>query len=315
MSNTIVTACNSSYLWGALLLIASIRLNHGRDPIQVWASQLTEEEQSLLGQFENVDVIATDYPCPHLVKPSALLNVSSEYATWIDSDCMFLGNLDSLLMPADQGLKIRFREKNENAQVFAGRYQKQDAVGDIPSGVLAQWCEDVQGQTQARYNRQCVSNYISLHRKHFPLIELWKKQLAKVLPKPGKPYDGKSTAYFMTDESVLSSILIFADYEPDISVYDLDQDPKRRLIHFGQHLKPWNTWRSRHLRHYSYVLETIGTLVQKGYALPEIPRSLNPNFKSLTYLESFFRTAWNEGRASGRFLYPLLARFALFARN
>lgn len=315
MQNTIVTACNHRYLWGALLLIASIRLNHGRDPIKVWASQLSPKEQSLLTQFEGVEVIECDDASPHLRKPEAILNVETEYATWIDSDCMFRGQLDDLLLPRHQGMQIRFRASAENAQVFRKHYSRLDHFGTIPGSILAQWQHDVDEMNHARFTHQCVSNYVSLHRKHFPLIERWQGQIARVAHSTNKPIDPSSRAYFMTDESVLASLLIFSHDCPEISPYRLDVFPERRLIHFGQELKPWETWRFNHLRHYQYVLNVIDSLQQQGYRLPPLPSSLKRTHQPHTFCKSYLSTKWYSAKsACAALLVPFRAASA-FARD
>lgn len=291
MQTTIVTSCNRAYLWGAILLIGSIRLSGGRYPIHVWSTDLTEDEQSLLRQFEDVTVIVSDIAHPHLIKPDAMLNVSTEYATWIDSDCMFLGHLDPLLIPRNEGMQIRFRATEENDMVFGKRHRNVDRFGSIPAHILSQWRHDINERDVARYQTQCVSNFISLHRKHFGILQRWKEQLQRIAIDPAHPVDNKSMAYFMTDESVLSSLLSFSHETPPISLYSLDRLASRRLIHFGQQLKPWKTWRFKHLRHYRHVIHTLESLRHQGYRLPEIPTSLNPNFKLLTFSQSLLRSA------------------------
>lgn len=312
MQTTIVTACNRRYIWGAILLIASIRQSGGRYPIHVWTTDLNESERNLLRQFDNVAVIATDMAHPHLVKPDAMLNVTTEYATWIDSDCMFIGHLDPLLIPNKEGIQIRLRGSQENELVFGKRYRNQDRAGSIPVHILNQWKQDVNERNHARFDTQCVSNFISLHRKHFGLLRRWKEQLQCTSINPVLPIDSESTAYFMTDESVLASLLIFSHDAPPISMYSLDKSPSQRLIHFGQQLKPWKIWRFKHLRHYRHVTNTVQSLRQQGYLLPAIPPSLNPNFKVLTFIQSLVSSAWHSlKRKAGVLLTPL----NLFARH
>ncbi|WP_156492382.1 hypothetical protein, partial [Oleiphilus sp. HI0080] len=300
MQTTIVTSCNRRYLWGAILLIASIRQSGGRYPIHVWATDLNASERALLRQFQNVRVYAAASAHPHLVKPDAMLNVTTEYATWIDCDCMFFGHLDDLLLPEEDGIQIRLRGARENAMVFGKHYGRQDNIGSTPADILCQWKRDVNERDEPRFETQCVSNFITVHRKHFGLLHRWKDQLEQIAIDPSHPVDANSKAYFMTDESVLASLLMFAHEVPSISLYRLDERTSQRLIHFGQQLKPWKIWRYKHLRHYRHVTKTIQALKIEGYQLPDIPTSLNPRFKLRTFAHSIALSTWHSVKHKAR---------------
>lgn len=315
MTNTIVTACNNQYIWGAILLIGSIRLNNCQDPIVVWTSQLSPSNQCLLQQFSNVTIVQTDNQCLHLIKPMAMLNVNTEYATWIDADCMFIGNISEQLVPRNKGLHIRFRGVTENAMVFKSHYQKHETIGSIPSHILKTWQRDVAGLQQPRHQQQCVANFISIHRQHFGLIRKWKEQIDQFLSQPTKPFDKSSKAYFMTDEAVLASLLIFCEEIPKISAYSLDKNRHQKLIHFGQKLKPWNTWRFNHLRHYDYVIATIQALQDQGYALPKAPKSLDSRYRAQTLLKSIVKTSASQVKTTGTYILSRILPAITFARH
>jgi hypothetical protein len=315
MTNTIVTSCNNQYLWGAILLISSIRLNNCQDPIIVWASQLSQANQQLLKQFSDVTLIETDNPCPHLIKPTAMLNVNTEYATWIDADCMFIGSIGEQLVPKNKGLHIRFREENENDMVFKSHFRKHEQVGAIPAHILGTWQRDVDGLSYPRHQQQCVTNFISIHRQHFGLIRKWKEQIDKILLQPEKPFDNSSTAYFMTDESILASLLIFDAQIPKIYDYCLNKDPHKKLIHFGQKLKPWNTWRFNHMRHYDYVIATIQALHDQDYALPKAPKSLDSRYRAQTLLKSIVKTSASRVKSAGTHIFSRILPTITFARD
>ena len=298
MNNTIVTACNRQYLWGVILLLASIRLNNGKCPIHIFSPDLKDHEVNILKQFEDVTVFKSTKIHPHMDKAKAILSADTDYVTWIDADCLFIGNLDSLLIPDHEGFQIRFRETIENSQVFKQHYNKGDVIGDIPENILKQWQTDVNERLSPRTNRQCVSNFISLHKKHLPFINKWDHQLNHIQVNPEHPIDKQSTAYFMTDESVLSSLLAYAYDRPNISPYKLNLYPKQYLMHFGETLKPWNTWRARHLKYYNYVVNLIGDLQRNNFSLPLLPQSLDNKFRQRTHCFSLMATSYLQLRST-----------------
>jgi len=298
MNNTIVTACNRQYLWGVILLIASIRLNKGKYPVHVFSPDLRDDEIRTLEQFEGIKVFKSNNINPHMDKAKAILSADTDYVTWVDSDCLFIGNLDHLLIPDNDGFQIRFRQSNENSQVFKQRYKKGDVIGDIPADILSKWQTDVRERNTPNINRQCVSNFISLHKKHLPFIRKWDQQLSLIEVNPDQPVDKNSTAYFMTDESILTSLFAFSQDIPEISPYKLNLYPNQYLMHFGETLKPWNTWRARHLKYYNYVVSLINDLQAMNFLLPPIPQSLDNKFRQRTHCISHMMTSYLQLRSS-----------------
>jgi hypothetical protein len=66
----------------------------------------------------------------------------------------------------------------------------------------------------------CVTNAFILHRRHLDFIRQWKCQIAKVIaPANTGVVDRRSRPYFMIDESVLSSLLVFSAIAPPVAPY------------------------------------------------------------------------------------------------
>ena len=169
-SNTIVTACDSSYFWGAFLLISSIRFSSGVLPIIVMSHGLNRKQKEFLLQFENVTVKDSVQDKPHLNKSGALAYADTKYITWLDADCVYVGNIDKLLIPKNGNFQIRFREAIENQDVFMSRASGQDAKGCIPEAIMKTWQKDVNENTISRYKTQCVTNSFCIHRDELEIV-------------------------------------------------------------------------------------------------------------------------------------------------
>lgn len=290
--NTLVTACDKGYFWGVLLLVGSIRMNHCTLPIQIHTHGLSPRKVALLKQFENIEVIPCLSSAPHLNKPKALLNAQTEYVTWVDADCIFKGNLESLLAPHHQGIHIRFREGSENKQVFSLRKQKHLNESSIPDDILNIWQKDVGEREVPLHLTQCVSNFLSVHESSREFIEKWASQIDRLHLNNKYTFDSSSKAYFMTDESVLSSLFSFAHDSPAVYPYQLDKLENTRLIHFGMCLKPWSTWRNTHFKHYDYVMKVVDYLKDNLEDLPPLPHSLDAGFKNQSYINSLLASTF-----------------------
>jgi hypothetical protein len=174
---------------------------------------------------------------------------------------------------------------------------------------LTKWQEDVDEEEQANISSQCVSNFICLHRRHFEFIKQWQTQIEKVAINSPRPVDKNNQAYFMTDESVLASLFAYARYRPNTSDYKLNEFRHKKLIHFGESLKPWKVWRYRHLKHYHYVIGVIDELKAQGICLPTLPKSLDYRFKLSTFLKSFITTTFLSFKYwIGQLFYSLRAK-------
>jgi hypothetical protein len=291
-TNTIVTACDKEYFWGVLLLLGSIRMNHCELPIQIHTHGLGPRKAELLSHFKNVKVIPSQARSPHLNKPLALLHAQTEFVTWIDADCIFKGNLEPLLTPHKKGIHIRFREAEENRRVYGLKVNKTEEDGStIPRSILETWQTDVGQRSQPLHETQCVTNFLSVHKDSKAFLAHWAKQIEKLRLESRQTVDNRNKAYFMTDESVLSSLLSFAKDSPPVYPYQLDQLDDQRLVHFGMSLKPWRTWRKKHLKHYAYVMSIIDYLQSNFPELPPIPKALNKQYKHQSYIASAFASA------------------------
>ncbi|MBV1883309.1 MAG: hypothetical protein KUG82_16840 [Pseudomonadales bacterium] len=284
--NTIVTACDDSYFWGAYLLIASIRFNQGIYPIIVFAHGLNQKQVSALEQFGDVKVVSSDKPYLHLSKPDAIAEACTEFISWIDADCIFVGNLDRLLIPANRSFQIRFRRAEENYSVFKNRYTSEDTLGEIPSAILKIWRDDIGERATPRYSTQCVSNCFSFHREHLPYIRRWKLQIERYSAEATSPTNPSSTAYFMSDESVLSSLLCYGHETPATTDYRLGNANDAHLMHFGMAAKPWLRWQKRHLYYYDYVQVILRWALDQGYSQDGLPYSLNGKSRIIIHLHS-----------------------------
>jgi len=215
---------------------------------------------------------------PHLNKPIALDYANTKYVTWLDSDCIYVGNIDSKLIPKNGDLQIRFRGMAENDDVFRNRMSTLDSQGVIPEEILKTWRNDVNENVIPRYKTQCVTNSFCINRDDSELLSHWTEQIEKVSSEASKPVNTNSFAYFMSDESVMSSLLCFRNKVPKISPYCLNDISETHLMHFGMRLKPWSMWRDEHLQYYHYIQAIIQWTEKMGYEHPNVPMSLNPDF-------------------------------------
>jgi len=304
-SNTVVTACNKRYLWGATLLIASIRYCGSNIRIHVLSSDLDDQDVIQLEQFGNVKVIQSDSQFPHLNKPEAIFTASTDYITWIDADCIFVGNIEDDLIPINQSFQIRFRPIEENSALYRKTLNRKalnrkkeplpnntndnDNDKGIPQDILNQWREDVGERLLPRFETQCVSNCFTLHRRHLPFIEKWSQCLNRFNMDPANPIDRGSLAYNMTDESVLSALLLFAHESPSLCDYQLNKTKHHCLMHFGMQDKPWKCWQKAHLDYYEYIMSILEWTSVNGYYSPDLPNTLNRAYKAQTYRQSSMR--------------------------
>ncbi|NRB42032.1 MAG: hypothetical protein HRU20_26765 [Pseudomonadales bacterium] len=295
--NTIVTACNSAYFWGAYLLLASIRYNGSCCPIIVSAHGLSSQKVWALKQFGDVTVVESSKSSPHLYKPQVLMLAKTEYISWIDADCIFVGDLEQKLIPSNQSMQIRFRQSEENYSVFKSRMARNDKTGKIPQAILKQWRKDVGERQQGRYSGQCVTNCFSFHRKHLSFIKRWQQQIDKTSASAAEPVDNSNFAYFMSDESVMASLLNYLDEVPDIADYQLDQKASEHLMHFGMRGKPWTHWRHSHLNYYCTIQQILQWVETAGYWRPILPLSLQPQYRAVSFLLARINRIGEEIRA------------------
>lgn len=274
---TIVSACDRNFLWGAFLLAASAAKNVPGIPVHILQIGFTEEDIKLFTQFPQVKVITLDDGDKRNVanrKSEALFTGETDYVAWLDSDCMVIGNISEMLIPKNGEFQIRLREPWENAWVWRNHYASGETRGGLPASVAKTWKEDVGQLETPRVDTTCVTNTFVLHRKHIDIIHQWKSQIAKVIPpRHAGVVDNSSPAYFMTDESVFSSLLAFSSIAPPLGELQLNRDPNAHVAHFGANPKPWKRWRKQFLYCHPHVMELLDWLKKEGKAAPPLPWS------------------------------------------
>lgn len=279
-SNTIVTVSNRNYLWGVFLLIVSMRRSGMDEPVIVYGSGFESRDERVLGALGDVRIVPVAPSVRSLTcsKADAMLLADTEYVTWVDCDGFFTGNVSELLPPpSSDEIHIRMRGEEENSLAFASHQFGSDGRS-IPPEVLEQWRKDVPGALALPANpRSCSACLFSLPRSHRDLLEMWREQMAKVLPAENVGVvDQRSLFYHQLDESVLNSLLCFMPGAPKVTAtYRLDKDPKALFVHFVCHPKPWAGWTTYSFRHYERYLAVVDYAVRSGLELPgPLPFSL-----------------------------------------
>jgi len=274
---TIVSACDRNFLWGAFLLAASAARHIPGVPVHILQTGFTDQDAAYFEQLPDVRLIRLGDDDPRNVanrKSEAILTGETEYIAWLDADCMVVGDIRPLLKPVNGEFQIRLRESRENAWVWRNHYATGEARGGVPASVLACWKNDVAQLEAPAINTACVTNSFVLHRRHLDFIRQWKSQIAKVIPPVhAGVVDKSSPAYFMTDESVFTSLLAFSSLAPPIGEMRLDRDPKAHVAHFGANPKPWKRWRKPFWYCHRPVLDLIDWLQASGKPVPPIPWS------------------------------------------
>lgn len=288
MTNTIVVAMDHNYIWGAYMMIASLRYNHMPEPVIVLGFGLTAADHQALLALNNVRIVDGESSPRNLTcsKPDAMALADTDYITWVDCDSFFIGNCsDRLLWPDHDMIHIRLRQETENAAVF----RHLGGQGKTPPTILDAWRRDVGERNEARLSTCCSACLMSLHRKHLPFVRRWSEQIAKVLPEGNVGVvDRRSFAYFQTDESVLNSLLCFAEEAPTVSpYYKLDKDPAALFVHFISRPKPWECWTPRPFRYFRQYTAVLDWALAQKLPLPgPVPLALRSDRYSTNYLRS-----------------------------
>lgn len=279
-SNTVVTVSNRNYLWGVFLLIASMRRSGMDEPVLVYGSGFESRDERVLQALGDVRIVPVGSAVRSLTcsKADAMLLADTEYVTWVDCDGFFTGNVSELLVPpSPDEIHIRMRGELENSHAFASHLFGSDGRS-IPPEVLNQWRKDVPGALALPANpRSCSACLFSLHRSHRDFLEMWREQMAKVLPAGNVGVvDQRLLFYHQLDESVLNSLLCFMPGAPKVTPsYRLDKDPNALFVHFVCHPKPWAGWTNYSYRHYERYLAVVDYAIRSGLELPgPLPFSL-----------------------------------------
>lgn len=277
-NKTVVTACDSNYIWGAYILVASLCYFDVKSYKKVLGIMLTNEEQELLTQFPNTEVhnsnrVSDKSVC--LMKPHAIEVADTEIICWMDSDCLVTGDVTELLAAQDNEIQIRFRSFAENAGVYRNYYGKDDELGLIPQKVLDVWKSDVNDLETSQISTVCETNCFVITKNSMDFVKQWQIHMEKVIIDNNlQVYNKKSIGYFMTDESALNSLMAYSSKAPKVKEYLFDKDKDKLLVHFGLNPKPWIHWTKRGLLHYDITLEIIDWCHKMGYKTPPIPSSL-----------------------------------------
>ena len=305
---TIVSACDRNFLWGAFLLVASAARNVPGLPVHLLQAGFSEQDTALIQQFPGVRVLPLEDNDPRSIcnrKSEAILSADTEYVAWLDSDCFVIGDISKRLIPTNGEFQIRLREPWENAWVWRNHYAEGDTHGELPRAVLEQWRADV-GQLQTpRLQTTCVTNAFVLHRRHLGFVRDWKAQISKVIPPvDAGPVDKSSPAYFMTDESVLTSLLAFSNAAPPIADIQLNRDPAAHVAHFGANPKPWKRWRKHLWYCQPHVLALLDWAQASGYSIPPLPWSLRRENTLPAYLIATGEDLWINARSAAAKVLP-----------
>jgi hypothetical protein len=286
---TIVSIADQNYFWGLFLLAASVDRWKLGDKLMLFHTGLDADSARYLEQFSRVELRKLRDSNPlglHCRKPEALLQADGEYIAWLDSDCLVIGDLNEDMIPTNGELQARMRTPRETIADLGRFYQKGETPGGLPKLVLDTWREDVGERKIARIDAMVPSNVFVIHSKFMPFIKHWERQMAKVL-NPGRgTLDPDNPAYYLTDESVLNSLLAFADFSPIVSEYKLAGARSRHIAHFISSPKPWVRWQPRSLYCLPFVLETIEWVKANGKEVPPLPPSLQPARKTRSVLEA-----------------------------
>ncbi len=292
MDLTVVTASDHNYIWGVFLACASVRHSGVEAKIIVAGPDYTTADIAMLEQFEHVKVIRMDPKHPRSVatrKPEALLAAETEYVMWMDADCITIGDVRPYLQTPEDSIQIRFRAKSENADVYRNYYAKDETRGPVAQSVLDIWRHDVGELTSPRVNTQVLSNCFIYHKRHEWFIRKWSQQMDKVLKSDRRlVVDYRNKGYFMTDESVLSSLFSFCHDAPKTMKYQLDINPYAYMGHYGLSPKPWITWLPKSMKYYDHIIQLVEWVQGLGLKSPAVPwqfeRKNRPKAMVMAYL-------------------------------
>jgi hypothetical protein len=297
---TIVSACDRNFLWGAFLLAASCAKYLPATPVQILQTGFTDADQALITQFPTVKLLPLTDNDPRSVsnrKAVALLTADTEFVAWLDADCMVIGDITSLLPPPNGDFQIRLRGPKENAWIWRNHYGPGEAPGGLPKSVLKQWQTDIGQLAPPRLDTTCVANVFVLHRRHLDFIRHWQSQITRVIaPRDVGVVDNSNPAYFMMDESVLTSLLAFSNIAPPIGEYRLDREANRHVAHFGANPKPWTRWNMRLWYCHPHVMSLLDWARASGFRTPPLPAS----FEKRNRIPAYLRALADEGKVRVR---------------
>ncbi len=274
INTTVVTAGDQAYSWGVLLLVASMRMNGMQHPVVVAAMDWTDKMKKLVMSLGNVTIV--DIPknrqCVACQKPSIMVNdaVQTDWVCWVDSDGIFVGDCSEWLEGTDAD-EVRIKRAYPIPDDFT------------PENLLI-WQHDVkqfmgEALPECRYPTRVQTAVILIHKKWREFLNNWASQINHVLPSDVGIIMKKGSAYYQTDESVLSSLLCYATNAPRVSEtykFNGHTDKSRLYVHFGYNPKPWQMWNTYASRWREETFSTADWLIENGIVKSsEVPLPLH----------------------------------------
>lgn len=285
--NTVVTIATEEYLWGAFMMIASMRRHGMQEPVLIGTRHVSSRMQDVLRQLGGVRFFSlenTTYS-PACYKPLLMLQTKTPYITWVNADGFFTGNCSGRLPPLlpDQ-IHLRMLSPDENPLVFRGFTKSGEDGSTIPEAILNAWRDDVAGLSKPMITRSCCSYFISVHESARDFLRKWHYQMMAVLP-AGDPEDSDPALrfYHLLAGSVLNSVLAFWPQAPRVSAaYALDKDPEACYVHFDSPTKPWNGWSGRTFPYFDRYTEVLQWVQDNKLETPgPVPFALKRRHRAL----------------------------------
>jgi len=285
LDTTIVTAGDRAFSWGALLLVASMRMNGMAHPVVVGTMDWTDAMKKRILALGGVTLreLPKSRRCVACQKPMMMGcdDVKTDWVCWADADGMFVGDCSEWLVGEDPD------------EIVIRKYDP--APSDFTDANLAVWKRDVarvcgKATECSRYETRVNTAFIVINRKWKDFLERWQRQMEEVLPLDVGIIMRHGTPYFQTDESVLASVLCFAPDVPMVTErYKANGsvDKSRYFAHFAYNPKPWQMWNTHSIKWRPLIMPVVDWLVDKGIVPSnEIPRSLRkawwPLYRCLT---------------------------------
>jgi hypothetical protein len=293
--NTIVTITDHNYLVVVYLLLLSLSYHRVRANVNILCVELRDEEKEFLAQFPNVRLFDGDpnnKRNPATRKAEAILTAESQevdYVTLLDGDGLVTGDITPYLSPGE-GFSSRTKSPMEEETNFRTYYEPGETRGGIPRKVLRAWREDVGEADEPRICNTVTSGNLTVHRSCFNFIRKWHAQMMRVLPleDPGMPYHIGNPAYPQMDESVLNSLLAFADDAPVLFPGLLNIDPKAHVAHLGPAKpRPWVLLRYEKLKYFRPIVDLAAWAKDEGYRVPPLPWTFRRGNKPAVYTAAY----------------------------
>jgi len=293
--NAIVTITDHNYLIVVYLLLLSIKYYRVKANVNVLCVSLSDEDKAFLAQFPNVKLFDGD-PAnkrnPATRKAEAILTAESQgvdFVTLLDGDGLVTGDITPYLSPGE-GFSSRTKSPGEEEANFLTYYEAGEPRGGIPRKVLNAWRADVGEASEPRIRNTVTSGNLTVHKSCFNFMRKWHTQMMRVLPleDPGMPYHIGNPAYPQMDESVLNSLLAFADDAPALLPGMLNIDPRAHVAHLGPAKpRPWVLLRYEKLKYFRPIVDLATWAKDEGYCVPSLPWTFRRSNKPMVYTAAY----------------------------